>query len=226
MSSPSLIQTALALVPLLYFSPWSGMFVSLAVAGFTVITTAEAKRRRPFRKTRHDDYARDFGMFSECVEYVHPVVQFGQTERILGQYGQLQKQIASRGIEDVKLASRFAWWRSTLLSAAKRGCQAIWLWQFRKGALDGAMVMYLNTLIEDLFNSFAGYAGLLKRLHDGIEPTRTLITLLDEKPAFSLSDSERPVAVAEAVDIQMRNVGFSAHRGRTARICAHEQRSA
>ena len=37
------------------------------------------------------------------------------------------------------------------------------------------MVMYLSMLLEDLLNSFWGYAALLERIYDGIEPTRVLV---------------------------------------------------
>ena len=209
---PQLIKTVLTLVPLLYFSPWTVAFVVVAVILFTVATIAESKERQPYRKSRHQNYACDFGMFSECVEHVQPVVHFGQTGRILNQYGQLQERIASEGVEEVRIASRWGWRRTMLLSIAKRACQGIWIWQFRVGSLDAAMVMYLNALIEDLFNSFFGYAGMLERMYDGIEPTRTLVNLMEEQPAIA-SATEEAVAVPEMVGIEMQNVKFEYANG-------------
>jgi ABC-type multidrug transport system fused ATPase/permease subunit len=209
---PQLIRTVLTLVPLLYFSPWTVAFVVVAVILFAVATIEESRERQPFRKSRHENYARDFGMFSECVEHVQPVTHFGQTDRILDEYGQLQQRIASEGIEEIRIASRWGWKRTMLLTIAKRSCQGIWIWQFRAGSLDAAMVMYMNALIEDLFNSFYGYAGLLERIYDGIEPARTLVNLMGEQPAIG-SSTGRAVLVSDMVGIEMRNVQFGFANG-------------
>lgn len=210
---PALIQTGLSVVPLLYFSPWTGAFVAAAIVCFTLVTIAESRARQPFRKARHCNYARDFGMFSQCVEYTQPVVHFGQTGRVLDQYGQLQEEIASQGIEETSIGWRYARRRTMLLSLAKRACQGIWIWQFRSGALDAAMVMYLNALIEDLFNSFSGYAGLIERLHDGIEPTRTLLNLLDERPSIQSEASPEGLDLPGPVGIELQDIRFAYENG-------------
>jgi ABC-type multidrug transport system fused ATPase/permease subunit len=93
---PALIQTALTLVPLIYLSPWSVAFVAPAVALFSLITWRESRARAPFRRARHENYARDFGMFSECVDYAQAIVHFGQSRRLLDQYGQLQREISTQ----------------------------------------------------------------------------------------------------------------------------------
>jgi len=54
----------------------------------------------------------------------------------------------------MRVGNRYAGKRNTLLSVAKRICQGVWIWQYRRGALDGAMVLYLNMLTEELLNSF------------------------------------------------------------------------
>jgi len=209
---PAVIQTFLTLIPLLYFSPWTGVFVFFTAVIFVFIALAESRERQPFRKARHDNYAEDFGMFSECIEYVQPVEHFGQTERILGGYGQLQERIATQGIQEIRIGCRYSRKRTLLFAAAKRACQAFWIVQFRDGALDAAMVMYLNMLIEDLFHSFAGYAGLIERLYDGIEPTRTLVGLLEEQPAMSEA-SGHAVEVPDRIGIEIENVQFSYDSG-------------
>ncbi|MBV9401824.1 MAG: ABC transporter ATP-binding protein [Bryobacterales bacterium] len=209
---PALIRTLLVLVPLVYFSPWTIVFVICAAGMFAAITAMESQRRQPYRKARHQNYARDFGMFSECIENLQPVVHFGQTGRMLGEYRQLQQEIAGQGIEDVRLATRYSARRNFLLSIAKRACQGIWIWQFRKGSLDGAMVMYLNAMLEDLFNSFSGYAGLIERVYDGLEPTRTLVTLLDERSSIR-SNAVNLVEMPEAVGIEFQDVRFAYGNG-------------
>ncbi|HEX5432547.1 MAG TPA: ABC transporter ATP-binding protein, partial [Bryobacteraceae bacterium] len=210
---PALIQTGLSLVPLVYFSPWTAAFVAAAIVSFALATAGESRARQPFRKARHQNYARDFGMFAECVEYIQPVVHFGQTGRVLDQYAHLQREIVAQGIEETGIAWKYARWRTILLSIAKRACQGIWIWQFRSGALDGAMVMYLNALIEDLFNSFSGYAGLIERLHDGVEPARTFLSLLEEQPAIRCEAPGGAVELPQRVGVEIEDVEFAYETG-------------
>ena len=214
---PGLVRTTLSMIPLVYFSPLALPFIAAAVGLFAWASIAENRKRRPFRKARYTNYARDFGMFSECLEYVQPIVHFGQTSRILGNYDRLQNTIASEGVEETRIGAIFGRRRNMVLSVAKRACLGVWIWQYRSGAhpfgntIDIAMVMYLSMLLEDLFNSLWGYAGLFERIQDGIEPAGTLLKLLDERS--SLRDSHEPVAVDEKVSIELRNVNFTYANG-------------
>jgi ABC-type multidrug transport system fused ATPase/permease subunit len=84
---PSLIRTGLSLVPLLLFSFYTAPPLLLALLVFMWLTAIENQKRAPYRKARYENYVKDFGVFSECVQYVQPVVQFGQASRMLNQYG-------------------------------------------------------------------------------------------------------------------------------------------
>lgn len=215
---PALIRTALSMVPLVYFSPQSLPFIAVAVALFWWATVVENRKRQPYRVARYQNYARDFGMFSECLEYVQPIAHFGQTGRILGKYGDLQQTIASEGIEETRIGTVFGQRRNMVLSVAKRACLGVWIWQYRSGAslfgntMDVAMVMYLSMLLEDLFNSLWGYAGLFERIQDGIEPASTLIQLLEQESSMPDCGSQ-PLKVASEVAIELRNVNFAYPNG-------------
>lgn len=206
---PSLIRTVMTLVPLLIFSVATAPVLLFALVVFGWLTLLENKRRASFRKGRHDKYVRDSGVFSEYVQSVQPVIQFGQTGRLLAEYSDLQQQIMDEGIAEIDVANRFSWWKNMVLSAAKRICQGIWIWQLRKGWTDIAMAMYLNMLTEDLLGSFWGYASLLERVYDGLEPTRTLLDLLQEPSDITDAPDAVPVAVPERVGIRIENVRFS-----------------
>src|SRR5579872_1338092 len=155
---PAVIQTTLSLVPLLLFSPFTSAPIIAALFVFIWLTLAENRRRYGLRKARYRNYARDFGIFAECVQAVQPVVQFGQTQRIISKYQRVQQRIVDQGIEEMRLNNSYGWRRNLVLSLAKRSCQGIWLWQYRAGRLDAAMAMYLNMLTEELLVSFWGYA--------------------------------------------------------------------
>src|SRR5205807_9174745 len=82
-------------------------------------------------------------------------------------------------------------------------------WQYRRHRLDAASIMYLNMLTEQLLASFGGYASLLERLYDGIEPTRVLVKLLSDAPTIAGDPAAPRVSVPERVGIRIANVRFT-----------------
>src|SRR5215831_311019 len=206
---PALLRTAMSMVPLLLVTPATVPAAAAALALFVWLSVLENRKRAPFRESRYENYSRDHGIFAECVRHVRPVIQFGQANRMMGRYRNVQDTIIRQGIEETLVGNIYSWRRNMLLSITKRLCQGIWLWKFRSGVLDAAMVMYLSMLLEELLNSFWGYAALLERIYDGIEPTRILVRLLDETPAIRDCPDARPQPQPEAVGIQMVNLAFS-----------------
>lgn len=212
--APALIRTALSLCPLLYFSPVTAPALGAALLVFAFFTLQEAKARHPLRANRFENYNNDFGLFAESVQYVKPVVQFGQTNRILERYGRVQTAIITDGLQETFIGERYGWRKNMVLSIVKRICQGVWIWQYRNGTLDAALVFYLNMITEELLGSFWSYAALLDRLFEGLEPTKMLVDLLRE-PAPDYG-TPSPAALQHAgkdVEIEMLNIGFSYQRG-------------
>ncbi|HWD00030.1 MAG TPA: ABC transporter ATP-binding protein [Candidatus Sulfopaludibacter sp.] len=206
---PALIQTVFSLVPLLLISAATASLLAPALGVFLWLTILENRRRRPFAKRRHRHYGRDYGLFSESVQAIESVVRYGQQGQILRKYRRVQRQIQEEGLEEARIGNRFGFRRNLALSIAKRACQGMWIWQYRHNALDAASIMYLNMLIEQLLASFGGYASLLERLYDGLEPTRILVKLMSDSPAIAHDPSAIPVFVPDGVGIRMANVRFT-----------------
>jgi ATP-binding cassette, subfamily B, bacterial len=207
--APALIQTGFSLVPLLIFSPVTTPALLLSLGVFMWLTVLENRERRPFAKRRHRNYSRDFGLFSESVDAIQAITQYGQQAHVLRRYDRVQQAIVAEGLEEARISKRFGFRRNLVLTIAKRACQGVWIWQYRHNALDAAMIMYLNMLTEQLLGSFFGYASLLERLYDGLEPTRVLVKMMGERPAIADDPSARPVAVPEAVGVRLTNVKFT-----------------
>ena len=210
---PAVIQTAFSLVPLLIFCPLAVAPLAVALGVFLWLTVAENRRRQPHARERYGGYARDFGLFAESVAAIQPVVQYGQAGRVLGLYGGVQDEIVAHGLAEARIANRYGWWRNMALVAAKRLCQGLWFYQYRQGTLDPAMIMYLNMLTEQLLASFSGYASLVERIWEGVEPARVLLRLLDERPAIDDAPDARPVEVPARAGLRMVNVRFGYGRG-------------
>jgi ABC-type multidrug transport system fused ATPase/permease subunit len=206
---PALIQTGFSLIPLFWFSAATTPALLIALGAFLWITVLENRQRKPFARARYRNYARDSGQFTEAVQAIQAVAQYGQEEQVLRKYRRVQDRIIDQGLTEARIGNRYGFRRTMVLSVAKRACQGVWIWQYRHNALDAAMIMYLNMLTEQLLASFGGYASLLERIYDGVEPTRVLVKLLNEKPAIADDPSAEPVRIGRAVGVEMRNVKFS-----------------
>ena len=214
---PALIQTAFSLIPLLWFSSRTMPALLGALGIFLWLTILENRRRKPFAKSRYRQYNRDSGQFTEAVQAIQAVAQYGQQAAVLRKYKRVQDRIVSDGLMEAQIGNRYGFRRSLALSVAKRACQGIWIWQYRHNALDAAMILYLNMLTEQLLASFGGYASLLERVYDGIEPTRVLIKLMNEKPAIADDPTLPRVALSRRVGVRMKDVKFS-YPGRKAAV--------
>lgn len=210
---PALIRTGLSLLPLLWFSAPTTPLVLVSLGIYIWLTTRENGERRQFRATRHDQYGRDAGMFTECVQNVQPLVQFGQSDRLLSSYSHLQGEIITQAQSEMTVAHRYAASRNFIINVTRRLCQGIWLWQFQRGRLDAPMVMYLNFLTDELIGSFGTYAGVLERFYDGIEPARTVGNLLTDQPETCTSPAALPRPVPNTVSIELDNVHFAYRNG-------------
>ncbi len=206
---PALIQTGFSLVPLIWFSAATTPALVSALGVFLWLTLVENRRRRPFARGRYRGYNRDFGLFSESVEAIQPVVQYGQEGNVLRRYRRVQERIVACGLAEARIGSRYGFGRNMVLTIAKRACQGVWIWQYRHNALDGAMILYLNMLTEQLLSSFSGYASLIERIYDGLEPTRVLVKLMAERPAIADGGTVTSAPGAERPGVRMRAVKFA-----------------
>lgn len=206
---PAIVQTGFSLIPLFWFSAVTTPALVVALGAFLWLTVLENRQRKPYAKARYNGYNKDFGLFSESVEAIQPVVQYGQQAAVLRKYRRVQDRIIASGLEEARIGNRYGFGRNMVLTVAKRACQGIWIWQYRHNALDAAMIMYLNMLTEQLLSSFGGYASLLERIYDGIEPTRVLVKLMHEKPAIADDGPLSPVAVPERAGVKIRAVKFT-----------------
>lgn len=213
---PALIQTGFSLIPLLWFSAATmpGLVVALAV--FMWITVLENRERKPYARARYRNYTKDSGQFTEAVQAIQAVAQYGQEGQVLRKYRRVQDRIVEQGLAEARIGKRHGFRRTMVLSIAKRVCQGVWIWQYRHNTLDAAAIMYLNMLTEQLLGSFGGYASLLERLYDGIEPTRVLVRLMNEKPAIADDPNVERVPPHRRVGVRMAKVGFSYPRRKNA----------
>ena len=150
------------------------------------------------------------------MQAIQAVAQYGQEGQVLRKYRRVQERIIEHGLAEAHIGNRYGFKRSLVLAVAKRACQGVWIWQYRHNTLDAAMIMYLNMLTEQLLGSFGGYASLLERVYDGVEPTRVLVKLMNEKPAIADDAAAEPVALTRRVGVRMKDVRFAYPRRKAA----------
>jgi ATP-binding cassette, subfamily B, bacterial len=210
--APALLRTAISLIPLIWFSAPTAPIVLCGLAAFLWLTWLENRCRQTHRVVRHDQYAKDSGLFTECVQNVQPLLQFGQTRRLLSEYRGLQQEIVNEASREIRLATVFGSRRNLLISGTRRVCQGVWLWQFSQGRLDAAMVMYLNFLTDELIGSFCSYATVLERMFEGMEPARVLVRLAQEEPSIRDAGAAR-IEPPAALAIELSGVRFGYRQG-------------
>lgn len=206
---PALIQTGFSLVPLIAFTPRTMPLLLVSAGLFIWLTVIEQKHRQPYAKSRYRNYNRDYGYFTESFQAVQPIVQYGQSAYVLDRYDRIQRQIVSDGLTEARLANRFGFRRNLIISVARRACQCMWIWQYRQHTLDAAMIMYLNMLTEQLLGSCAGYASLIERIYDGVEPSRALAQLMADQPSVADDPDARTVDTPDLMEVRIRNAGFT-----------------
>jgi ATP-binding cassette subfamily B protein len=126
---PALIQTAFSMIPLLWFSAATMPGLVVALVGFMWITVLENRQRKPYARARHRNYTKDSGQFTEAVQAIQSVVQYGQEGQVLRKYRHVQDRIVEQGLMEARIGNRYGFRRTMVLSIAKRVCQGVWIWQ-------------------------------------------------------------------------------------------------
>lgn len=205
---PTLIQAGLSLIPLLIFSPLAVPIVFLALVAFMWLTLKGNKKRRPYRKERHDLYEEEWHQSVELVQSVETAVMFSQKERLLKEHQNLHDQIVGLGSKEAEIGIyTYNRWRIRVLSIARRTILAIWIWQLAQGTLDIAGLIFVSVLSEKLFHSFWRFARLFNRATEASESIERLVNLMEERP--EIADNGVKYQVSVPVGIEMKEVCFS-----------------
>jgi ABC-type multidrug transport system fused ATPase/permease subunit len=69
-------------------------------------------------------------------------------------------------------------------------------------------------LTEDLLNSFWSYAALIERVYEGMEPTRVLLNLFEEKQHIRDAENSQPVSIIDGIGIEIEELSFAYEGGK------------
>ncbi len=205
---PTIIQTILSLLPIIFLSPLVGLVAIMAFLIFGALSLKSTQEKQKIRTKRHDRYESEWHKAIEMVQSVETAIMFGQIDRLIGEQEQLHSEIMSLGLQEGRLGIyKYNRARIRILNIARRAVLLIWIFQLYTGTLDIANLIFLSVLTEKLFHSFWRFARLFDRAAESGESGARLANLLTENET-NYDLGEIPV-FTQPVDISLNHVCFS-----------------
>lgn len=206
---PTGMQAIISVIPLLFFSPFAALVISLTFIFFAKFSLAGQKEKRPLKKERFDRYEDEWHSSIEIVQSVETSYMFGQTERRINEQKDLHDQIINLGIKEAyRGIYHYARWQIRITRWARRLIWALWVYQLYTGSMDIASLVFANVLSERLFSSFWRFSRLLDRAYEATEGAKRLEKLLNDQPTFQ-STGKITTPINTPVGIKLEHVKFA-----------------
>jgi ABC-type bacteriocin/lantibiotic exporter with double-glycine peptidase domain len=193
-----------------YVAPafWLAILPATCIAFFWLSVQEERLCRR-YREERYQRYASDYSLSIESLEMRADVVRYNQERRLAEDYTRIHQDIQRNGLAEARIQS----WCGLAKSMVVLGLQA-WLlfhWMALLSAhrLDGAMLVYLYMLSDQLCGSFSGYAGLLGRIGEAWQPIQSFLKISSATSALAVGGEGPAPQVPACVSLEFRDVEFS-----------------
>jgi ABC-type transport system involved in Fe-S cluster assembly fused permease/ATPase subunit len=158
-----LLATALLSLFLLrsYVGPafWVGILPGACLLFFW-LSSEENRRCAGYREARYKRYASDYSLSIECMEMHADVVRYNQEERMEQDYRRIHQDIERNGIAEAKIQSWFGLGKGVVILGLQAYLLSHWIALLTSHRLDGAMLVYLYMLSDQLCGSLWGYAGM------------------------------------------------------------------
>lgn len=208
---------ATALLSLFLLRSYVGLAFWLAIlpaacAIFFWLSYEENRRCTQFREARYQRYASDYSLSIECMEMHTDVVRYNQQDRMEQDYRQIHDDIQIKGLAEAKIQGWFGLGKSSVVLALQAYLLCTWVGMLSAHRLDGAMLVYLYMLSEQLCGSLWGYAGVWGRISEAWEPMKQFLRISSASSALSAS-AALPVAIPAQVSLEFRDVKFGYREG-------------
>lgn len=176
---------------------------------FFWLSYEENRRCLGYRQERYQRYASDYSLSIECMEMHADVVRYNQEQRVEDEYRRIHHDIERNGLAEAKIQSRFGLAKGVVILGLQLYLLAHWLQLLTTHRLDGAMLVYLYMLSDQLCSSLWGYAGVWGRISEAWEPIKVFLKI--SSASSVLTDSARAAAtpIPAQVSLEFRDVEFS-----------------
>lgn len=202
---PTVVQTVLSLIPILYYSPLVAGLSVLTMALFAWLTLKGEKVKLPLRKLRQDANEKDWNHSVSSVQAIETVITFGLQEYLLGILTDIQNTIVTIAKQEHHLGVFvFNRWRIRVLTTMRLAIYALWVIQLFNGTMTVPTLIFLSVLMERLFASFWRFARLADRVYSNSEGVMRLVDLMGEPEL--VETGHQSVAIIGPVGIEFTDV--------------------
>ena len=185
----------------------------IACGLFFWLSYEENRRCMPYREERYQRYASDYSLSIECMEMHADVVRYNQQERMEEDYRRIHDDIQSKGLNEARIQGWFGLGKSSIVLGLQAYLLCTWVGMLGTHRLDGAMLVYLYMLSEQLCGSLWGYAGIWGRISEAWEPIKQFLRISSASSSLAETAAALTVPVPAQVDLEFRNVEFGYRDG-------------
>jgi ATP-binding cassette, subfamily B, heavy metal transporter len=209
---------ATALLSLFLLRSYVGLAFWLAVlpaasAIFFWLSYDENRRCMQFREDRYQRYASDYSLSIECMEMHADVVRYNQQDRMEQDYRRIHDDIHSKGLAEARIQGWFGLGKSMVVLGLQAYLLCTWVGMLGAHQLDGAMLVYLYMLSEQLCGSLWGYAGIWGRISEAWEPIKQFLRISSASSTLVDSSKALPVPISAQVSLEFSDVEFGYREG-------------
>jgi ABC-type multidrug transport system fused ATPase/permease subunit len=185
----------------------------MACTAFFWLSYEENRRCTSHREERYQRYASDYSLSIECMEMHADVVRYNQQDRMEFDYRRIHEDIESKGLAEAKIQGWFGFGKSSVVLGLQAYLLCTWVGMLGTHRLDGAMLVYLYMLSEQLCGSLWGYAGVWGRISEAWEPIKQFLRISSASSSLAESSGTLPVPIPARVDLEFRQVEFGYRKG-------------
>ncbi|UWZ85756.1 ATP-binding cassette domain-containing protein [Occallatibacter riparius] len=162
-----------------------------------------------YRETRYRRYAADNSLSIECLEMHTDVVRYNQEERIEADYRRIHDEIEQYGLAEMKVQTFFGMGKGVVILGMQLYLLFVWIGMLTAHRLDGAMLVYLFMLSDQLCGSLWGYAGMWGRISEAWEPIKLFLGISSATSRVCDSNSVEPMRIPQQVSLEFCDVEFN-----------------
>lgn len=193
-----------------YVTGWFWLAIlPLTCAAFFWLSYDENRRCIGYREARYKRYASDYSLSIECMEMHADVVRYNQEKRMEEDYQSIHEDIQRHGLAETRLQCVYGFSKGIVILALQAYLLCHWVKLLTIHRLDGAMLVYLFMLSDQLCGSLWGYAGIWGRISEAWEPIKLFLKISSANSEVSDNSKAEWIPVPEQVSLEFRDVEFS-----------------
>ena len=141
------------------------------------------------------------------------VVRYNQEMRLAEDYGRIHQDIERHGLAEAFIQSWFGFAKSAVVLGLQAWLVDHWIILLSAHRLDGAMLVYLYMLSDQLCGSLSGYAGLFGRIGEAWQPIQSFLKISSATSALAEARNTETLQVPACVSLEFRDVAFGYRPG-------------